>query len=138
MKKSRFTESQIVAAINKQDALLTEEKLHTYLLVKDAGVSRSSLRHKAKLKDDSLEEGLLDALTTKHPTIGFRSCHYRIRNRGEHLINYKRLRRVYPKMKLSIRRRAKRRLPVRIKKPTDYSNCSQSVLEPGLHERCFE
>jgi putative transposase len=97
--------------------LLTEEGCNVSRACTIVSISRSSYRYQAKPKDDSAIEELLDVLTTKHSTIGFWGCHYRIKNRGEHCINHKRLRRVYRKMKLHIRRRAKRRLPARIKLP---------------------
>jgi putative transposase len=98
-------------------ALFLEEGCNVSRACKLAVISRSSFRYQRKPKDDSLVEGLLEELTTRHPTIGLWSCHYRLRNRGEHCINHKRLRRVYRAMKLNIRRRAKRRLPARIKLP---------------------
>ena len=97
-------------------ALLLEEGCNVSRACQAATISRSSFRYQARPKDDREVEALLDALTTKHPTIGFWSCHYRLRNRGER-INHKRLRRVYRAMKLHIRRRAKRRLPERVKLP---------------------
>lgn len=58
----------------------------------------------------------LTSLISKHPCIGFWQCYYRFRNRGE-LWNHKRVRRIYRMMKLNIRRRAKKRLPDRVKQP---------------------
>jgi putative transposase len=81
---------------------------------KIVGMARTSVRYVPKKKDDSIVEGHLIALTTKYPTIGFWSCHYRLKNKGE-CINHKRLYRVYTAMKLNIRRRSKKRLPERIK-----------------------
>ncbi len=60
-------------------------------------------------------EDVLDHLTQKHPAIGFWSCYHRIRNRGI-VWNHKRVRRVYRKMNLNIRRKPKKRLPERIKR----------------------
>jgi len=55
-------------------------------------------------------------LTTKHAAIGFWQCCYRLWNKG-HQWNHKRIYRIYTTMKLNIRRRAKKRLPERIKQP---------------------
>lgn len=81
-----------------------------------AGMAVSTYRYKPKSKDDSSVEQHLNALTEKHPAIGFWSCHYRLRNKGEK-INHKRLYRVYTSMRLNIRRRSRKRLPERVKQP---------------------
>lgn len=80
------------------------------------GISRTTCQYKAKPKDDSEVQTVLTALTTKHAAIGFWQCCYRIWNKG-HWWNHKRIYRVYTDMKLNIRRRAKRRLPERVKQP---------------------
>lgn len=80
------------------------------------GISRTTCQYKAKLKDDSEVQRVLTALTTKHAAIGFWQCCYRMWNKG-HQWNHKRIYRVYTGMKLNIRRRAKRRLPQRVKQP---------------------
>lgn len=67
-------------------------------------------------KDDSTIQGSLTALISKHPTIGFWQCYYRFRNRGEKW-SHKRVPRIYIIMKLNISRRAKKRLPERVKQP---------------------
>ncbi len=77
---------------------------------------RTTCAYTSKPKDDAAVHDKLDLLTQKHPNIGFWSCYYRLRNRGER-INHKRLRRIYRAMNLHIRRRPKRRLPDRIKLP---------------------
>lgn len=77
---------------------------------------RTTCAYTPRPKDDGTVQDKLDLLTQKHPNIGFWSCYYRLRNRGEG-INHKRLRRVYRAMNLHIRRRPKRRLPDRIKLP---------------------
>lgn len=80
------------------------------------GISRTSCQYRAKQKDDSAIQDELHRLTTKHAAIGFWQCCYRIWNKG-YTWNHKRIYRVYTEMKLNIRRRAKRRLPERVKQP---------------------
>lgn len=81
-----------------------------------AGVAASTYRYKSKPKDDNIVRQHLNALTDKHPAIGFWSCYYRLKNKGEK-INHKRLYRVYTAMGLNIRRRSRKRLPERVKQP---------------------
>lgn len=77
---------------------------------------RSTYQYELKPKDDWAVEQLLGELVAKHPAIGLWQCYYRLRNRGIRW-NHKRLRRVYRKMNLNIRRRARKRLPERVKQP---------------------
>lgn len=67
-------------------------------------------------KDDRMIQEALVELIDKHPAIGFWQCYYRLRYKG-YSWNHKKLYRVYTSMRLNIRRRAKRRLPQRIKMP---------------------
>lgn len=80
------------------------------------GISRTTCQYKAKQKDDGELQTALTALTDKHAAIGFWQCCYRLWNKG-YGWNHKRIYRVYTDMKLNIRRRAKKRLPDRIKQP---------------------
>jgi len=77
---------------------------------------RSSFQYKHKPKDDSILQEALTAMITKHPAIGLWQSYHRFRNRGEKW-NHKRVRRVYREMNLHIRRKAKKRLPERVKEP---------------------
>ena len=56
----------------------------------------------------------LTKLTEQHPSIGFWMCYHRLRRMGFPW-NHKRVYRVYTAMKLNIRRRARKRLPARVK-----------------------
>ena len=80
------------------------------------GISRTTCQYKAKSKDDSELQKALTELTDKHAAIGYWQCCYRLWNKGHHW-NHKRIYRVYTEMKLNIRRRAKKRLPDRVKQP---------------------
>ena len=77
---------------------------------------RSVFRYTKVPKDDSVLMAALEELVTKHPTIGFWKCYYRLRRKGYEW-NHKRLDRVYKLLKLNIRRKIKRRLPERVKQP---------------------
>lgn len=78
------------------------------------GISRTTCQYTAKAKDDKELQEALTELTTKHVAIGYWQCCYRLWNKG-HQWNHKKIYRVYTDMKLNIRRRAKKRLPERIK-----------------------
>jgi putative transposase len=77
---------------------------------------RSSYQYQKKPKDDSEIQEALTEVVSKHPAIGFWQSYYRFRNHGK-LWNHKRVRRIYRTMKLNIRRKAKKRLPARVKQP---------------------
>ncbi len=77
-------------------------------------IPRSTVRYKIKPKQDQDIIDLLTYLVEQHPSTGFWKCFKRIRKAG-HGFNHKRVYRVYTKLKLNIRRRARKRLPARIK-----------------------
>lgn len=96
--------------------LVREEQLSNRKACKLVGISRTTYQYPPKIKDDKEVQEALTALTTKHAAIGFWQCCYRLWNKG-HWWNHKRIYRVYTDMKLNIRRRAKKRLPDRVKQP---------------------
>ena len=77
-------------------------------------MSRTSYQYNRKAKNDQEIQEALTMLTTKHPAIGFWQCCYRLWNK-DYPWNHKKIYRVYTEMKLNIRRRAKKRLPERVK-----------------------
>ena len=98
------------------DFLTKEEQLSNRKACQLMGLSRTTYQYKRKAKDDSEVQEALTTLTTRHPAIGFWQCCYRLWNKGC-IWNHKRIYRVYTDMKLNIRRRAKKRLPERVKQP---------------------
>jgi putative transposase len=81
---------------------------------KTLSLPRSSYRYRHKVKNDEPVISELNHLVDRHPSIGFWQSYHRIRNHG-HPWNHKRVYRVYTAMQLNIRRRAKKRLPARVK-----------------------
>jgi putative transposase len=96
--------------------MLVQEKLSVRRACKLVALPRSVLMYQKKPKDDSSLIDALLALVDKHPTIGFWKCYYRLRRKG-YSCNHKRLYRVYTMLRLNVRRKARRRLPQRIKQP---------------------
>jgi len=77
-------------------------------------VHRSTFCYQKELPNDTPIIECLSKLIEKHPSIGFWKCFKRLRRAG-HLWNHKRVYRIYTSMRLNIRRRAKKRLPARVK-----------------------
>lgn len=96
--------------------MLVEEKISVRQACKIVHISRSLIVYRRKQKDDSSLIEALHELVAKHPSIGFWKCYYRLRRQG-FACNHKRLYRVYTMLRLNARRRAKRRLPQRVKEP---------------------
>lgn len=108
------------------DFLTTDQQLSNRKACKLMGISRTTYQYQAKSKVDTELQTALTALTTKHAAIGFWQCCYRLWNRG-HWWNHKRIYRVYTHMKLNIRRRAKKRLPERVKQPLSVPTAPNQV-----------
>ena len=96
--------------------MLVQEKLSVRRACRLVSLPRSVMVYQKVPKDDSSLIEALHQLVDKHPTIGFWKCYYRLRRKG-YGCNHKRLYRVYTLLRLNVRRRAKKRLPQRIKEP---------------------
>jgi len=96
--------------------MLVQEKISVRRACSLVSLPRSVMGYQKKPKDDSSLIDALHQLVDKHPTIGFWKCYYRLRRNGYNC-NHKRLYRVYTLLRLNVRRKAKRRVPKRIKEP---------------------
>ena len=106
--------------------MINEQQCSNSQACKIVQLPRSSFQYKAKLKDDKAIEEALSQVVSKHPTIGFWQSYHRFRNRGEKW-NHKRVRRVYRAMKLNVRRKARYRLPERVKQPLSMADRPNQV-----------
>ena len=111
----------MVKPADKREAvelLIKEQQCSTSKACKIVQLPRSSYQYKKKPKDDSEIQDALTEVVSKHPAIGLWQSYHRFRNRGKKW-NHKRVRRIYREMKLNVRRRAKKRLPERVKQPLE-------------------
>jgi putative transposase len=81
-------------------------------------MSKSVYYYKPLPKDDIAIETALKEKAEQHSEEGFWKAYDRLRNEGR-LWNHKRVYRVYKSLGLSLRRKAKKRLPARIKEPLE-------------------
>lgn len=93
---------------------MKEGKLSLRQACKLVNLARSNFSYKAVADKNEVVRLKLKELIDEHPAIGFWQCYYRIR-RAKLQWNHKRVYSVYTQMGLNIRRRAKKRLPARVK-----------------------
>jgi putative transposase len=94
--------------------MIIEHKVSIRQACRTVQLNRSTFSYTPEPKDDTPIINALKDLVEKHPSIGFWQSFYRIRKQG-YMWNHKAVYRVYTQMGLSIRRRAKKRLPARVK-----------------------
>ena len=93
-----------------------------------ACLNRKNYSYKSKLKkEDEVIKNFLLELTALHPRYGFKKVYGMIRARG-HIVNHKRVYRIYCSLKLNLKRKIKRRLPPREGK---------SLLAPSKLNECW-
>ncbi len=81
-------------------------------------MSKSVFYYKPLPKDDTEIEQALQKKAEEHSEEGFWKAYDRLRNEGKPW-NHKRMHRIYVALGLPLRRKAKKRLPARVKEPLD-------------------
>ena len=106
MKKSRFTDSQVIAILKE-----AESGVRVPDLCREHGISETCYRYQAKLSGDNqvIADWLL-RLTTTNRTWGFGLCYLYLRNVKGYGYNHKRVYRIYRELELNLRIKPKRRL----------------------------
>ena len=98
-----------VVAIEKHD--LSERKACRFLRI-----SRTAFRHQAKKPNDEEIIELLSEIADRKPRWGFKKMNDYLKNQG-YAWNHKKVYRVYCEMDLNLRKKPKKRLPIREPKP---------------------
>lgn len=107
---------------------MIQEHKHTQRQAcRSIGLARSTAQYRKTPPDDTPIIQALGQLTQKHPAIGVWQSHHRMRLMG-HNWNFKRVYRVYTALGLNIRRRAKKRLPARVK---------QALFQPTAPDQVY-
>ncbi|GAB4030415.1 hypothetical protein GCM10028774_05090 [Spirosoma jeollabukense] len=90
------------------------------------GLSRNALAEPVVIKDkDKALASRIEQLARRHKLWGVLKIYRRLRKQGE-LVNHKRIRRLYRSLGLSLRRKAKKRLPDAVRKPLPQATaCNQ-------------
>lgn len=124
--------------------MLKEENISIGRACKVVNLTRSMWYYRS-CKDDTEVEKKLTEMSEQLPTKGFWEYYGRIRNEGLKW-NHKRVKRVYNKLRLNLRRKKKRRLPAREKRPLQLPeeinrmwsmDFMQDSLESGRKFRTF-
>lgn len=108
------------------EILIGEHPLSIRQACEQVGIARSTLCYVSKQTRDEEVIEALTRLVEAHPGIGFWMSYYRLRKQGYEW-NHKRVYRVYTAMGLNIRRRAKKRLPGRVKQALFQPQASNEV-----------
>ena len=106
--------------------MVVEEELSIRRACSALHFSRKSYYYKSvKTSDDEVIEAL-NRFADKHPGYGFWKLFHVLRRQG-YPWNHKRVYRVYTMLKMNLRRRARKRLPKRIKHPLTIPNQSNEI-----------
>ncbi len=100
----------------RQLLLVFKERYGISRVCRVLNCSRTLLYYKRKKKNDEAIEQKLKEKADRHPREGFWKAYYRLRLDG-YPWNHKRVHRVYVQLGLPMRRKAKKRLPARVKAP---------------------
>jgi len=105
MKRSRFSEEQIIAILKEHEAGVPVSDL-----------CRMTMRYASRRCDDATLRERLKAMAAERRRFGYRRLHMLLRREG-HVVNHKRLFRMYREEKLNVRRRGGRKRAIGTRSP---------------------
>ena len=107
---------------------MSEKKVSVTRACRIVGIDRKTYHYQATVKpDDSFLKGLLRELSTLYPRYGFKKLFHLIRQQG-YPINHKRLYRLYCALTLNLKRKVKKRFPLRLPIP---------LMQPSASNLCW-
>lgn len=86
------------------------------------GCDRTSIRYRPTRPDDAVLRERLKALAQERRRFGYRRLHVLLRREG-HVVNRKRLQRLYREEKLMVRRRGGRKRALGLRRPIEVPQC---------------
>jgi putative transposase len=131
-RKKRLDPAARRAAVTR---LIAQHRLSRVRACRLVGLNRSSLNYQSKRPDDSRVRQRLRELAAERRRFGYRRLGWLLAREG-HVMNRKKLYRIYSEEKLTVRRRGRRKRALGTRTPLAPSRCDQSALVTRLRVRC--
>jgi putative transposase len=116
--------------------MVVEHGVNVRAACRAARISVSGRYYRPKARSDGEVITVLNAIVERHPRWGFWKCYYRLRLDG-HRWNHKRVHRVYCELRLNVPRRAKRRVPPRIRESLSVPTRANQVWSMDFMSDCL-
>ena len=116
MKRSRFSEEQIIGLLKEHEAGVPVAELCRKHGVSDASICRMTVRYQTTRAGDGVLRERMKAMAAERRRFGYRRLHVQLRREG-FAVNHKRLFRIYREERLMVRRRGGRKRAIGTRAP---------------------